>query len=159
MEEFINAIDIARPELKFGHYIKNKKHPRVYPKGLFTIIAYFIQFEFTQFTKDNLKQLIELHNELSSNHVHRFKCVRADIDINYCSIPISFKIPHFYKFISMSEFDLNKAFMGDINLGDRLSIEDICKALDDESYNSDILIYIYLYQQLGKYDMIKSAAY
>jgi len=146
-------------QLKFGQYIKNKKYPRVYPKGLFTIIAYFIQFEFTQFTKDNLKQLIQLHNELSNEHEIGFKYARDYIDINYCSIPISFKIPHFYKFISMSEFNLNKAFIGDINLGDRLSIEDICKALDDSSYSVDILIYLYLYQQLGKYEMIKPAIY
>jgi hypothetical protein len=63
------------PEWKFGHYIKNKEMPQIiegesdYPTGLLPIIAYFIRFDISQFTKDNLKQLIQLHYELANYYL------------------------------------------------------------------------------------------
>jgi len=165
MEEFINAIDDTMPEWKFGHYIKNKEMPQIAnsksdcPAGLLPIIAYFIRFNVSQFTKDNLKQLIQLHYELVKwpSNVLR---IQYAAQIHYCFMRISFSISDIYDFILINEFDLNKAFIqigeDTVYLGDKLSIDDVCRALNVNLHNAEVLVYIYLYKLLS-YPMIKPA--
>jgi hypothetical protein len=165
MEEFINAIDTAMPEWKFGHYIKNKEFPPIIendsncPIGLLPIIAYFIQFDISQFTKDNLKQLIQLYYELVKWPSNVLRIPYA-AQIHYCFMRISFSISDIYDFILMNEFDLNKAFIqiceDTVYLGDELSINDVCRALNINLHNAEVLVYIYLYKLLN-YPMIKPA--
>jgi len=169
MEEFINAIDTEMPEWKFGHYIKNKEIPQIAngnsdcPVGLLSIIAYFIRFDISQFTKDNLKQLIQLHYELAHYHISDRKYLQVNVNINYCFMQISFPLSDLYDFILMDEFDLNKAFIDlyedEAYLGDELSFYYVCRALNIEHRNAEALLYIYLYKQLGKYEMIKPVVY
>jgi hypothetical protein len=73
---------------------------------------------------------------------------------------ISFSLSDLYDFILMDEFDLNKAFIDlygeDAYLGDELSVYHVCRALNINHHNAEVLVYIYLYKLLN-YPMIKPA--
>jgi hypothetical protein len=93
------------PEWKFGHYIKNKEMPQIIegdldcPTGLLPIIAYFIRFDISQFTKDNLKQLIQLHYELADYYLGNSRYLQVNVNINYCFMQISFSLSDLYDLI------------------------------------------------------------
>jgi hypothetical protein len=166
MESFIEEATQYLPE--FESCVKSRIIDNITYRGddaFSYIILYFVKFGInpSEFTRDNLKQLIKMDFFLVKP---RFPPVK----IIYCDMSITMEIGDFYEFILHNEeygneiFNLKNAYININNekicLDDDIPLKKIIDYMKD-SYNlnhcSNIFVYINLYRRLKTHYMIKPA--